>query len=72
MDFIRHYGHATKKDLDTLLMGKLSDVLTESQKLNKIRNLRYALVVEGTIRNLGNKRSPKYALGENLAMEEDI
>lgn len=39
LEYLRKFGTGTKQDFDNLLMNKLSDVLSEKQKKNKIRNL---------------------------------
>ena len=39
LDYVKRFGYATRRDIDNLLMDKLSDVLSEKQKKNKIRNL---------------------------------
>lgn len=39
IEFIKKYKMASRQDIDKLLMDKLSNVLNDSQKRNKIRNL---------------------------------
>jgi len=39
IEFIKKYKKASREDIDKLLMDKLSNVLNDSQKRNKIRNL---------------------------------
>jgi ATP-dependent DNA helicase RecG len=61
--FIKKYGSASRKEIDDLLMGKLSDALEEKQKRNKIHNLLYEMYKKDeTIRNTGSKRKPKWVL----------
>ena len=43
VDFLRKYGSASREELDSLILDKLSDVLDDAQKKNKIRNLLYAM-----------------------------
>ncbi len=43
IEFLTKYNKASKKEIDNLLMEKLSDVLDLKQKRNKIRNLMYNL-----------------------------
>jgi len=43
INYLRKFRSATRQDIDKLLWGKLSDVLDEKQKKNKIRNLLTAL-----------------------------
>ncbi len=49
MNYIRQYGKAKRSDVKALLWDKLPDVLNESQKENKIRNLLTALRKQGII-----------------------
>lgn len=52
INFIRKYDKASRSDIDNLLMDKISDVLTDAQKRNKIRNLLYEMSKkDGTIFN---------------------
>ena len=62
IQFINKYGHASREDIDQLLMEKLSDVLSETQKRNKIKNFLWTLAQEGKIRNDGNNRRSKWVL----------
>lgn len=41
--YLKKYGPASKRDLAGLILDKLSDVLDEKQKANKLRNLLYAM-----------------------------
>lgn len=41
--YLKKYGSASKQDLAGLILDKLSDVLDEKQKANKLRNLLYAM-----------------------------
>jgi ATP-dependent DNA helicase RecG len=63
IDFITEYGKATKEDLDKLILDKLSQVLDEQQKKNKLRNLIYAMHnKDKTIVNKGSTRKPIWML----------
>ena len=63
LDFITEYGKATKEDLDKLILDKLSQVLDEQQKKNKLRNLIYAMHnKDKTIVNKGSTRKPVWIL----------
>ncbi len=56
--FIEKYGSASRREVDELLISKLSDALDERQKRNKVRNLLYAMSQrDKVIKNivLGNK-----------------
>ncbi|MFH0772639.1 MAG: ATP-binding protein, partial [Candidatus Omnitrophota bacterium] len=61
INFITEYGSATKGEINKLLMDKLSDVLTEIQKKNKINNLLNQMAnKEKIIKNQGTDRMPKW------------
>ena len=62
LEYLKTYGSATRKELDSLLVEKLSEILTERQKLNKIGTLLAALKRKGSIRNEGTTNKPKYVL----------
>ncbi len=65
LDFLSEFGEASREDIGRLLEGKLSDVLDDKQKYNKMRNLLQALRTEGKIENTGSKRKPKWILTSN-------
>ena len=50
VQYLRSFGGATRAELNTLLQSKLSDVLTEEQKIRKIGNMLSALKKDGLIR----------------------
>lgn len=50
VSYLRSFGGATRGELNTLLSSKLSDVLTDEQKIRKIGNLLSALKKDGIIR----------------------
>lgn len=58
------------QDIDTLLLGKLPEVLTEEQKLNRIHNLLRQLAEAGRIHNAGGRRWPKWVLGSQPASNQ--
>ncbi|HTN07954.1 RNA-binding domain-containing protein [Agriterribacter sp.] len=61
LDYIDRYGSASKTNIDELLLDILPAVLDEKQKLNKVRNLIYALSrKEHIIENQGTIRYPKW------------
>lgn len=60
--FVEKYKSASRKDIDDLLMDKLSDVLDDNQKKNKIRNIISAMKREGKIINRGSRKNPKWVL----------
>src|SRR5690606_39154102 len=57
LEYISKYGHASRKDIDSLILDILPSILDEKKKANKIRNIIYAMskrdqtiVNQGTIR----------------------
>jgi ATP-dependent DNA helicase RecG len=63
LNFIREYGSASRKDVDDLLRGKLSDILTEKQKTYWVGNLLSTMArKDGSIQNQGSRRSPQWVL----------
>ena len=65
IDYIRHYGSASRKEMDSLLLSKLPEILSAEQKSNKISNLLGSLRKRGKIKNIGQAKSPKYVLVYN-------
>lgn len=66
ISFITEYGSASRKDIDNLLLDKLSDALDERQKKNKVRNLIYAMAnKDNTIVNKGSSAKPLWVLTGN-------
>ncbi len=55
LQFLDQHGEATPADLKRLIEDKLSDLLTESQKKAKVRNLLQEMVKEGVIENVGGR-----------------
>ena len=55
ISYLRSFGGATRAELNALLESKLSDVLTDEQKIRKIGNLLYALKKDGVI-EMGEKK----------------
>ena len=63
LTYLKQYGKASKKEIEKLLLDKLSDVLSDGQKRNKIRNLLYAMAKrDGTIRSVGTGRRWRWKL----------
>jgi len=62
---IREHQPVLREDIDRLLMDKLPDILTETQKLDKIHNMLNALSRKnGLIRNVGGRRYSRWVLSE--------
>jgi ATP-dependent DNA helicase RecG len=61
LEYLDKCKHASKEDIDKLLLDILPGVLDEDQRKNKIRNLIYAMSKKDkTIINLGTNRYPKW------------
>lgn len=63
--YIEKFGYASRKELDDLVIEKLSAILSEKQKRSKMNNLISAMRIEGRIKNVGSDTRPKWVLGEN-------
>lgn len=62
---IREHQPVLREDIDRLLMDKLPDILTETQKLDKIHNMLNALSRKrGLIRNIGGRRYSRWVLSK--------
>jgi len=63
ISYLKKYTSASRQDIDALLWSKLSDVLDDTQKKNKIRNLLTSLSrKDKIIKNAGSDRAPKWVL----------
>lgn len=49
LEYLKKYKSAKRSDLEKLLLDKLSDVLDNRQKKDKVKNLLQSLKIEGTI-----------------------
>ncbi|MGK2915431.1 MAG: RNA-binding domain-containing protein [Porticoccaceae bacterium] len=63
-DYLGKFGQATRSEINKLLLGKLSDALTDEQKHNKIANLLTNLRRRGCIRNAGTRGQPVWKIAE--------
>jgi len=66
-DYLKQFGHADRKEINDLLMEKLSDALSEKQKYGKISNLLSKLRDQGVIVNTGPDAMPSWQLVQKLA-----
>ena len=67
IEFITKFGSANRRDVDKLVMDKLSDVLTADKKSKKISNLLYDMAKnDGTIINTGSDRKSVWVLLKSL------
>jgi ATP-dependent DNA helicase RecG len=64
-EYIQKYQRANRKELDDLLLPKLSDALSPDQKQHKIRNLIQFLRRNKTIQNIGTRNAPIWVLAES-------
>ena len=53
IEYLKKFGKSPRKNIETLLRDKLPDILTETQKKNKVTNLLSALRISGKIQNSG-------------------
>jgi len=71
INYLKKYGHASKKDIDGLLLDKLSDVLSDDQRGNKVRNILSSMSKKDkSIRNTGAGPLSNWVL--NLDEKDDI
>jgi len=61
-DYLETFKQATRSDIDSLLMTKLSDVLDDKQKRSKIGNLLTKLRKQGIIANTGTPQAPVWQI----------
>lgn len=66
LDYLRRYGKAARGDLDALLLGKLPDVLTASQRANKVKNLLQGMRRAGLIYPQGPRSATVWFAGATL------
>ena len=63
LDYLNEYSSASRADIDRLLKGKLSDVLTPQQQATKIQNLLYVMANrDRAIKNVGSRTKPDWSL----------
>lgn len=55
LEYLRKFGKASRKEVEILLYDKLSVIMTNEQKYNKVSHLLSALKKEGKIRLGKNK-----------------
>ncbi|GBD99034.1 divergent AAA domain protein [bacterium BMS3Abin07] len=61
--FIKQYGSASRKDINDLLLNKLSDALDQKQKFSKIHNLLYEMSKKDkSIINQGSRKRSRWVL----------
>lgn len=63
INFIKKYRSASRREITSLLLNKLSESLSDKQKHSKIKNLIYEMShKDKSIINAGTNRSPKWVL----------
>jgi ATP-dependent DNA helicase RecG len=63
-DYLEKFGEASRAEINHLLLGKLSDALTDEQKNNKIGNLLGKMRRQALIVNTGSDTAPCWRLYE--------
>ncbi len=66
-DYLAKFGHASRKDINALLLNKLSEALTEKQRYTKVGTLLTKMRRQGVIVNTGSDTAPCWQLAESLA-----
>lgn len=64
MDYLEQFGQASRAEINTLLLDKLSEALDAGQKEKKIANLLTKLRRAGQITNTGSRGQPLWRLAE--------
>lgn len=64
LELLGKFGSASRREIDQLLAGKLSDALNEEQKQNKISNLLSNLRRAKRIKNSASRKAPVWVLAE--------
>ncbi len=70
-ELVREHGPVDRKEIDRLLVGKLPEVLTETQKKTKIHNILTKLSSLGNIQNKGTRRYPKWFIATDTNLDDD-
>ena len=58
VDFLKEYGHASRRDIDDLLAKYLHDGLNSNQRRDKVSNVLRKMRTERVIRNVGTRPQP--------------
>lgn len=62
LDYLSHFGSASRKDIEKLLLGKMHEALTDDEKMTKVGNLLTSLRVHKKIENIGSRKKPQWVL----------
>ena len=71
VEYIYKFNSASRKDIERLLLDKLSDMLSRSQKQAKISNLLTSLRQQGMIVNEGTDRNSRWAPSSDGKLKEN-
>lgn len=66
-DYLKKFEAASRTEINGLLLDKLSDALSDSQKYIKISNLLTKMRRLGLVENRGSDRAPRWVLAEKNA-----
>ena len=69
--YLKEFGETKRKDIDKMILNKLSDALTEYQRIRFISNLLQEMRYEGTIEPEGKTRWVKWRLTKTSSEPED-
>lgn len=61
-DYLTKFSSATRRDIDLLIKDKLSEALSDTQKVKKISNLLTKMKRDGLIYNAGGRSHPRWEL----------
>jgi len=67
--YLLKFGSINREEINKLLLEKLSDVLNEEQKKNKVDNLLTTIRRRKIIENKGSRKVPKWVLHEQFLSE---
>lgn len=69
-DYLEKFGSASRENINAFLKEKLSDGLSEKQKVTKIGNLLTTLRKVGVIHNAGSRKVPRWVISEQKNKKE--
>jgi ATP-dependent DNA helicase RecG len=70
-DYLEKFGEISRAEINKLLLSKLSELLSETQKTNKINNLLTKLRRKGLIVNVGVDSAPRWQFAEKFAEKKE-
>jgi len=60
IDYLDQFGSATRREIDALLLGKLSDLLDDEQKRSKVSNLLTRMKRDELVKRVGSKATGRW------------